>query len=208
MGKKGLLIGLTGQTGAGKTTVSGYLINLGYRVIDADVVARHVVAKGSKCIRELAATFGMDIIMPDGTLDRQKMGEIIFTNKEKRMEFNKIIFPYIQEEIMGEVERMRSDGAPVIFLDAPTLFESGTSEKCDKIISVIAMLHIRLERIMKRDKLSERQALNRIKSQQEDDFYISRSDFVIHNNGDFGDLREQLDNVIDMIKLAVLEDTQ
>ena len=206
--KKGLLIGLTGQTGAGKTTVSGYLINLGYRVIDADIVARRVVAKGSTCILELATTFGVDIILPDGTLDRKKMGDIIFTSKQKRIEFNKVIFPYIQEEIESEVERMRSDGAPVIFLDAPTLFESGTNEKCDKIISVIAKQETRLERIMHRDKISEQAALNRIKSQHDDEFYTSRSDYVIRNNGDLGDLREQLDNVVELIELTILEGAQ
>jgi len=203
--KKGLLIGLTGQTGAGKTTISGYLVKSGRSVIDADIVARHVVAKGGKCIYELAANFGMDIIMPDGTLDRRKMGDVIFANKEKRILFNKIIFPYIQEGIFSEVERMRENGVPVIFLDAPTLFESGIHESCDKIISVIAPIQIRLERIVKRDRLTEQQALNRIKSQHDDEFYTSRSDYVIRNNADLADLRDQLDNVIDEIELAALE---
>jgi len=205
MKMKGLLIGLTGQTGAGKTTVSGYLVKSGRSVIDADVVARHVVAKGSKCIRELAANFGMDIILPDGTLDRRKMGDIIFADKEKRILFNKIIFPYIQEGIFSEVERMRASGVPAIFLDAPTLFESGIHESCDKIISVIAPIEKRLERIVKRDNLTQQQALNRIKSQYDDDFYTSRSDYVIRNNTDLADLREQLDSVIDEIELAALE---
>ena len=205
MKKKGLLIGLTGQTGAGKTTISGYLVKSGRSVIDADIVARHVVAKGGKCIYELAANFGMDIIMPDGTLDRRKMGDVIFANKEKRILFNKIIFPYIQEGIFSEVERMRENGVPVIFLDAPTLFESGIHESCDKIISVIAPIQIRLERIVKRDRLTEQQALNRIKSQHDDEFYTSRSDYVIRNNADLADLRDQLDNVIDEIELAALE---
>jgi len=208
MKKEGLLIGLTGQTGAGKTTVSGYLINLGYRVIDADIVARKVVEKGSQCILELGAHFGMDIILSDGTLDRRKMGDIIFADKEKRILFNQVIFPYIQEEILSEVQRMRADGAPVIFLDAPTLFESGTDEKCNKIISVIASEQTRLARIMSRDKLSEKQALNRMKSQYDDKFYTSRSDYVINNNGDMGDLRDQLDNVIEMIERAISEDRQ
>lgn len=206
MKHNGLLIGLTGQTGAGKTTVSGYLQSLGYRVIDADVVARHVVAKGSECILELALAFGPEVILPDGTLDRQRMGDLIFADKEKRAQMGKIIFPYIQAAIFGEVERMRSDGgAPIIFLDAPTLFESGTHESCDLIISVIAPVDIRLARIIARDKITEQRAHTRIKAQQDDDFYISRSHYIIRNEGDLGQLREKLDAVIGKIELANLE---
>jgi len=208
MKNNGLLVGLTGQTGAGKTTVSGYLINLGYRVIDADVVARHVVAKGGECITELARVFGSEIILPDKTLDRRKMGDLIFADKEKRALMSKIIFPYIEQEILGEVQRMRADGAPIIFLDAPTLFESGIHQNCDKIISVIAPESTRLERIVARDKLTRERALSRIRAQQNDEFYIQRSDYVISNGGDLGELREQLDSVIDKIELANLEGTQ
>ena len=206
MRKNGLLVGLTGQTGAGKTTVSGYLIRLGYRVIDADLVARQVVAGGSRCIAELATAFGMDIILRDGTLDRRKLGDIIFADKEKRAKLNRIIFPYIQDEIFGEVERLRHDGVNVIFLDAPTLFESGSDKECDLIVSVIAPLRLRLARIMARDRLGEKQAMNRIKSQQEDEFYTSRSDFVIVNDKDLGQLREQLDSLTQKIELIELGD--
>ena len=206
MGKNGLLVGLTGQTGAGKTTVSGYLINQGYRVIDADIVARHVVAKGGECIAELAAHFGEEIMLPDKTLDRRKMGDLIFSDKEKRILFNKIIFPYIQREILGEVTRMRADGAPIIFLDAPTLFESGIHKNCDKIISVIAPEKTRLARIMARDNLTQERAMSRIRAQQNDEFYTARSDYVITNQGDLGELRDQLDSAIDKIELANLEE--
>ena len=208
MKNNGLLIGLTGQTGAGKTTVSGYLSRLGYRVIDADVVARHVVASGGECIAELALNFGDEVILPDKTLDRRKMGDIIFADKEKRMLLNKIIFPYIQREILSEVGRMRADGAPIIFLDAPTLFESGMHRQCDKIVSVIAPEDTRTQRIMARDKLTKERALSRIQSQHKDEFYTQRSDYVISNQGDLSELREQLDSVIDKIELANLEATQ
>ena len=201
-------MGLTGQTGAGKTTVSGYLSRLGYRVIDADMVARHVVAKGGECITELAEHFGEEVLLPDKTLDRRKMGDIIFADKEKRALLNKIIFPYIQREILGEVKRMRADGAPIIFLDAPTLFESGIYKQCDKIVSVIAPESTRLARIIARDKLTKERALSRMKSQHSDEFYTGRSDYVICNGGDLSELREQLDSVIDKIELANLEGSQ
>ena len=208
MKNNGLLVGLTGQTGAGKTTVSGYLSRLSYRVIDADVVARNVVAGGGECIAELAKTFGEEILLPDKTLDRRKMGDIIFADKEKRILMGKIIFPYIQREILSEVKRMRADGAPIIFLDAPTLFESGLYTQCDKIVSVIAPENTRLARIIARDKLTKDRALARIHAQHKDEFYIDRSDYVISNHGELGELREQLDVVIDKIELANLEETQ
>jgi len=208
MKNNGLLVGLTGQTGAGKTTVSGYIINLGYRVIDADVVARHVVAGGGECITELAANFGDEILLPDKTLDRRKMGDIVFADKEKRDLLGKIIFPYIRQEILREVEQMRKDGAPIIFLDAPTLFESGIYQNCNRIISVIAPEDIRTQRIMVRDGLTKERALGRIRAQHDNEFYTLRSDYVISNQGGLSELREQLDNVIDKIELANLEGPQ
>ena len=207
MQNNGLLMGLTGQTGAGKTTVSGHLLNLGYRVIDADIVARQVVAGGGECIAELARVFGGEILLPDGNLDRRRMGDIVFADPEKRALLNEIIFPYIGREIVGEVERMRTGGSPVIFLDAPTLFESGIHQNCDKIISVIAPVNTRLERIIARDKLTQEQAISRIRAQHDDEYYTSRSDYVISNGGDLAGLREQLDSIIDEIELANLEET-
>lgn len=194
------LAGLTGQTGAGKTLVSSMLAGHGLRVIDADLVARSVVAKGSKCTLDLAVAFGIGILGADGTLNRKKLGDIVFADKQKRLMLNKIIFPYIQEEIFAQVEAMLREDPDVIFLDAPTLIESGTDKRCGRVVSVIAPLEQRLQRVIARDRISEEAALLRIRAQHDDEFYTSRSDFVIENNGDINDLRVKVLQLIDFVR--------
>lgn len=187
--KKGLIIGLTGQTGAGKSLVSTMLSDRGYSVIDADIVARQVVTHGSKCLLDLAVEFGIEILEAEGTLNRRKLGDMVFHDKHKRQRLNQITFPYIQEEIFAQTEKKINAGEPVVFLDAPTLFESGANAYCNKICSVIAPLETRLIRITHRDKITNEDALARINAQHDDEYYTSRSDFVIHNDGDLSDLR-------------------
>lgn len=189
LGNNGLVIGLTGQTGAGKTNVSNLLLHRGFRVIDADYVARQVVAKGTKCLLDLAIEFGIEILEAEGTLNRRKLGEIVFRDKNSRARLNQITFPYIQEEILVQIREYISKGDQIVFLDAPTLFESGTDKYCDKIVSVIAPFEDRLRRVTHRDQISNEDALARMNAQHDDEYYASRSDFVINNNGDLSDLR-------------------
>lgn len=197
--QQGLLVGLTGQTGAGKTLVSKVLSSRGFRVIDADIVARQVVAQGAKCTLELALEFGIGILNTDGTLDRKKLGSIVFSDREKRIKLNHIIFPHIQEEIFSQVEQLRLKGEQVIILDAPTLIESGTHKKCDRVVSVIAPMPLRLARIMERDKITEEEAVLRIRAQHGDEYYTSHSNFVINNDGDMSELRVKVMELIDYI---------
>jgi len=192
MGKEGLLIGITGQTGAGKTMVCRLIESSGCHIIDADLVARKVVAKGSKCTLDLAVEFGIEILNIDGTLNRKKLGNIVFEDKQKRLRLNRLTFPYIQEEIFSQVERFRQIDKKPIFLDAPTLIESGTNKKCDKIVSVIAPVGIRRQRIIERDNLTLEETNARISAQHEDEFYTSQSDFVIINDCDPESLKERV----------------
>lgn len=126
-----MVIGLTGQTGAGKTTVSDYLRENGVTVIDADQVARRVVEQGSACIADIALEFGCEYINMDGTLNRRKMARTVFGDKAKLKKLNSLMFPYIIEEIRGELARLKEEQGGLIVLDAPTLFESGADKECD-----------------------------------------------------------------------------
>ncbi len=199
-----LLVGLTGQTGAGKSTVSDYLRGKGHVVIDADEVARDVAEKGSRCLAELVLVFGIEILQIDGTLNRARAAEIIFSDREKRKAFNQIVFPFIQEEIFSRVGQLHGEGARVVFLDAPTLIESGAHERCDIVVSIIADAETRLARILRRDALARPQAQARMGAQHGDSFYTSRSKYVIVNDGDLSKTLARVDEVVAEI-LATLE---
>lgn len=187
--KQGMIIGLTGQTGAGKSTVCELLLGRGYKIIDADEVARKVVEKGGQCLLDLAIEFTIEILNEDGSLNRKKLAEIAFPDRDKRMRLNEITHPYILAEIRGQADKLIANGAKFVFLDAPTLFESGGDVMCDKIVSVVAPKRIRLERIIRRDNLTEAQAKERIGAQHGDSFYSYRSDFTIRNESDISALR-------------------
>lgn len=202
MGQTSVIVGLTGQTGAGKSIVSNLLVNRGYKVLDADLVARQVVMKGSKCLVDLALEFGIEILESDGTLNRRKLGSIVFADKAKRKKLNQIIFPYIKEEIMDQLRELCNAGVPVIFLDAPTLFESGTNAYCDKVVSVMAPRELRKQRIIARDGLSELDADNRINSQLSDEYYTSHSDYIIDNSGDLSALRVGVLEMLDFLGIG------
>lgn len=197
--KHSMIIGLTGQTGAGKSTVCELLLGRGYKIIDADLVAREVVENGGQCLLDLAIEFTIEILNEDGSLNRKKLAEIAFPDKEKRMRLNQITHPYILAEIKSQADKLVENGAKFVFLDAPTLFESGGDVMCDKIVSVIAPKKIRLERIIRRDNLTETEVKIRMGAQHSDSFYSSRSDFTIRNESDISALRVLVMEMLDKI---------
>ena len=196
-----IVIGLTGQSGAGKTTVCDVFRENGFAIINADLISREVMQKGHPCLNEIFDAFSEeDIALPDGSLNRRKLAEIVFKDKGKLNLLTSINFPYITERILEEIKKYSANGEKFILLDAPTLFESRADDFCDLIISVIADEKIRLNRIIKRDSISEELALNRLSCQYDDDFYINNSDFIIKNNKSIEVLKEKAKEVSDKIK--------
>ncbi len=186
-----MIIGLTGQTGAGKSTVCHILSEMGFAIIDCDIVAREVTVNNKKLLENLASAFGIDILNADGSLNRKALAQKAFSSPQKTALLNSIIHPVILEEIEG---RIKACDNKYVILDAPTLFESGADSLCDKIIAVIADEKIRLERILKRDDITQDQAQMRISAQGDDAFYIDKSDAVIYNNGSIEDVVLQIEN--------------
>ena len=178
-----IVVGLTGQTGAGKSTVSRIFAENDFSIINADIVARQVMEKGSPCLAEVAEMFGNDILKADGSLDRKKLAGIVFCNKSKLEILNTITYPYITSEILCQINALSGMGKDFILLDAPTLFESRTDDFCEIIISVLADSEIRKQRIINRDNITPEQAQNRINSQLDEEYFISHSDYTINNNG-------------------------
>lgn len=194
-----IIIGLTGQSGAGKTTVCNTFEKNGFAIINADVVAREVMSKDSECLKKTSEVFG-NILSEDGTLDRHKLAGIVFNNGDKLKIYENIIFPYIISSIKDKINEYKENKEDYVLLDAPTLFESGADSLCDIIISVIADRNIRLERILKRDGITPGQAESRLNSQWEDDFYTKKSDYVIKNNNSLYSLENNAMNIINLIK--------
>lgn len=176
------VVGLTGQTGAGKSTVSKIFASNGFAVINADIVARQVVEKGSKCLAEIEEFFGTDVIDGDGNLDRKKLAGIVFSDKAKLETLNTITYPYITGEILRQINEFVEHDRKLILLDAPTLFESRADDFCEIIISVLADADIREKRIIQRDGLTSEQARKRMDSQLDEEFFSTHSDYIIHNN--------------------------
>lgn len=193
------IVGLTGQTGAGKTVVSEYFAKNGFSVINCDSVARDVVKNGSECLEKLTTEFSPAILNDDKSLNRKRLGSIVFSDRLKLTRLNEIIFPYITENIKGKIVDIKTSGAPFILLDAPTLFESGANVLCDSIISIIAKSSLRLERIVKRDNLTIQEGKDRINSQHDDTFFINNSDYVVENNEGTVELLKRLGEVRERI---------
>lgn len=189
-------VGLTGQTGAGKTTVSRLFTGAGIAVIDADIVARQVVAVGTPCLTALTRVFGAQILLPDGQMNRRTVAAMIFGDAERRARYEAIIYPYITRAIRDEMQRLADAGQHIVILDAPTLFESGIDRFCNIVISVIAPRETRKARILQRDSLTDAQAEQRMNAQHSEDFFRAHSAAVIENNGNKAALSQQVQETV------------
>lgn len=190
-----MIIGLTGQSGAGKSTVCGEFAKSGFTVIDCDSIARQT-ANDRRLLEEISRSFPEKLLNPDGTLNRAATAKLIFTDKEKRAQYQRIIFPYIINKIMREIRSAKGN----VLLDAPTLFEAKLDMLCDKIVSVTANTDKCAERIINRDGISPEQARERLSSQHSAEFFKERSDYNIENNGTLRQLIERTAEVIDKMK--------
>ena len=174
------LVGLTGKTGAGKSTVSALLKEKGAYVIDGDIIAREVLVDNCELLDKLSAEFGCGIINTDGSLNRRALAKAAFSTPEKTEKLNSIMHPAINAAIFEEVEKAFLE-YDVVIVDAAAIIESGFTEKSDYLIVVYAPIGIRKERIIKRDRLTEADADVRINGQKDDAFYLSKADFVFNN---------------------------
>lgn len=192
--KKVKLIGLTGQSGAGKSTAAKVFSQNGFAVINADELVKKVYEKGSPCLSAVAARFGGDVVNPDGTLNRPALAQKAFSSKEATNALNGLVHPFVLSELLKELKEV--SGTAVF--DAPQLFESGIDVLCDVIVSVVADEEIRAKRIIERDGLTAEQAAQRIKAQYSEEFFRTNSDYIIENNK--GDLENKVMEVIRLIK--------
>lgn len=183
------VIGLTGGIATGKSTVSSYLASQGYEIIDADKITHQVQAKGSTGLAAITAFFGKDILNDNGELNRKKLGAIVFSDSQKLTALTRIIDPYIRNEVNNRINNAKGD---VIILDAPTLFENGYHFMCDKIVTVACNIDEQIKRVMNRDGLNKKAALQRINSQWSLDIKKKLSDETVDSSGSIMQTRAQV----------------
>ena len=193
------IIGLTGQTGAGKSTVLKMMERKGAAVIDADKVAHFVADNDLWCLVEIVTAFSCLVLTEKGKLNRKKLGKIVFADPKKLQTLNKIMFPYIRTAIEQKVKDFTQAGYERIVIDGATLIESKCSEMCDVLISVTAEKEQRLERIIRRDGLSRLDAERRVFAQKPEEFYTEVSDFVIKNDGNLEELQQKAEIVFQAV---------
>ncbi|MFD1067424.1 dephospho-CoA kinase [Oceanobacillus locisalsi] len=178
-----LVIGLTGGIASGKSTISQMFTASDIPVIDADVIAREVVEPGEASYQQVVDLFGEDIVRADGTIDRPKLGSIVFSNEEKREQLNQIVHPAVRKRMLKKKEDYINQGEKCVVLDIPLLFESKLTSLADKTLVVFVDENTQLKRLMERNQLSEQEAMDRITSQMALAEKARLADAVIDNNG-------------------------
>ena len=194
------LIGLTGQSGAGKSTAAELFEENGMTVINADALVAEIYESSPACLKSVAASFGGDIINPDGTLNRKLLARRAFESKDNTALLGAIVHPFVIAETLKILKTL---SGTVVF-DAPQLFESNMDAVCDVIVSVTADEGVRAGRIIERDGLTRKQARERISAQHSEEFFRSHSDYILENNGNIARFKAQTSALIEKIQAEVM----
>ena len=196
-----LKVGLTGSIAVGKSFVLRTLAELGCHVIDADDIAREVVAPHSVGLKLVTEAFGEDVLREDRSLDRAKLGSIVFSDQQKRAQLNSILHPFIiaaQDDQIREIESQDPTG--IVVIDAALMIESNGYRRLDKLIVVHCRPEIQLNRLMSRDHLSREAAEQRIASQMPQAEKMKYADFLIDTSEGFEDTSKQVGTVFEKLK--------
>ncbi|WPK10656.1 dephospho-CoA kinase [Lysinibacillus louembei] len=191
-----MIIGLTGSIASGKSTVAQMLQGYQLPIVDADIVARQVVEPGTQTLQQIAEAFGQEVMKEDGTMDREKVGAIIFHEPAQRKVLNDIIHPAIRAEMLRQRDELLQNGAAHVVMDIPLLFESKLQHFVDKILVVSVTEEIQLARLMERNQLPESEARARIASQLPMSVKEKGADAVIYNNTTKQSTAEQLEKIL------------
>lgn len=194
-----MILGLTGKTGAGKSTVCSLLKERGCYIIDADKVAREILFPDSPVIGKLKETFGEDVVKYNGEVDRKLLAQRAFSSREETEKLNAITHPAIREKILDEIETAKIEECEVCVIDAAALLESRIRNDCDYIAVVFAPMDVRLKRIIERDNMSVTDAKRRIDAQKDDEFYLRNADIIIINDGET-DFEKELNKLFNFIE--------
>lgn len=189
------LIGLTGPSGSGKGYIAACFAKRGIDSIDTDAIVHRLYREDTECIAALERAFG-SLQDDSGAIDRRRLREIVFADREKLAALNAIVHCYVRREVERICQERKAQGCRVLLLDAPQLYEAGMEVLCDQVIAVIAPQQVRLQRVCTRDHIDAAVALQRFRNQHSDAFFQDRADFVICNDG-ASDIEKQTDEILE-----------
>lgn len=198
-----LIVGLTGGIASGKSTVAKMFSEEGGYVIDADIISREVVIPGKRGWQEVVNFFGPDVLNRDDTINRKKLGDIVFSDPEKRKKLEEILHPKIYKEQTRKIgEILKRDSRAIVIVDVPLLIEVNKHKSFDRVILVYVSPQTQLERLMKRDGLSLRDAHRRISAQMPIESKVKYAHYVINNEGSLKKTQERVREVFQKLKEA------
>ena len=181
------IIGITGPTGAGKTTALGALEELGGRCVDCDAVYHDLLRHNEPMRQELRARFGNNVFSSDGTLDRKALGAVVFEDAKALADLNAITHKYVKNAVCEFVEQAQQAGVPAVAVDAIALFESGIADLCSCTVAITAPDEVRVRRIMAREGISEEYARLRVNAQKKEEWFRANCTYVLRNDCDDAD---------------------
>lgn len=190
------IIGVTGGIGSGKSTVSNMFRQFGAEIIDADEISRNVTKKNGSAFSEIVEIFGEEILSEDGEINRKKLGQIVFSDKNKLAVLNEITHKYIFIEMGKKIKESKAD---IVILDVPLLFSNDFKIKYDYSVGVTANVSERIKRVKSRDGLTEDEILSRINNQISDKELEEKADFIIENN-DYNKTLKSVEQILKIVK--------
>lgn len=198
-----MIIGLTGGIASGKSTVSALLVSKGARLVDADVIAREVMLPGHEVLAAAVKQFGSEILFSDGTLNRGKLGDIVFQDPAALQALNNLTHPAIRREIKDRMNSMEEeDPKKLIIVDIPLLFESGLENMFHEILVVYVPREVQIARLMERNGLSLEQAEARLNAQMNIEAKRNKADYIIDNSGELAHTEQQVAVLWDRLGLS------
>ncbi|UOF92667.1 dephospho-CoA kinase [Fodinisporobacter ferrooxydans] len=196
-----MIVGLTGGIASGKSTVSHMFRKLGAHIVDADVMARRVVEKGRPALQEIVHAFGPGILLEDGTLNRTKLGEIVFREEQSRKRLNEIVHPRVREEVQADTTTfLQSHPDGIVIHDIPLLFESKLEHTVQAVIVVYVSEEVQRKRLMERNNLTAEEANRRIAAQMPLREKVQRADYKIDNEGTLEQTERQANQIWNLLQ--------
>lgn len=193
-----MIIGVTGSSGAGKSTVCEMLQNeYNIKIVNADKIAKELSKKGTNYLKDIVKQFGTEILLENGELNRAKLAEIIYSDTSKREKLNECTFKHIKEEIKNNIKQIYNENEKaIIAIDAPLLYEAELDKICEFVIGVISVSReLQIERIVQRDIVTKKQAEDRLNAQKPNSFYVEKSQYSIINDGRISEIKAQIDKI-------------